>query len=70
MSNNVVALPYDDLAEASDEVDTSGADILDLMGDINQWCSEHGVNTDTKEYKHQAAVIMTQFQIILMSAKR
>lgn len=71
MSNNVVTLPFDDLAE----VDTAVAAqqqkeaVQEFMGDFTDWCENRGIDISTNEYRHQAAVIMTQIQIILMGAK-
>ena len=65
MGNNVVDLPYDDLAEL-DSVDQTKEDILFMMGEINEWVARRGVDINTTEYRHKAAVIMTQLQVILM----
>ncbi len=65
MSNNVVNVSFGEICEA-EEADIRGKNILDFMGTINDWCEEQAIDITTKQYKHQAAVIMTQLQIILM----
>ena len=71
MASNVVTLPYDDLSEADsvDDLSKLRKEVENFMGDINEWCEQRGVDIGTTEYKHQAAVIMTQLQIILMGTK-
>lgn len=68
MGNNVVSVPFGAAEEIEAELEDSRKkkDLIDFMGVITQWCSDRGVDTSTKEYKHQAAVIMTQLQIIVM----
>jgi hypothetical protein len=68
MSNNVVALPFDDLSE----LDVSGKqreDLLDFIGKLNDWCHSQGIDITTKEYRHQAAVIMTVLQGLQMKVQ-
>lgn len=69
--NNIVNLPFEDFAELEEFARLSAGKeaIVDFMGDITEWCENQGVDVSTNEYKHQAAVIMTQLQIILMGAK-
>lgn len=71
MGNNVVSLPYEDLAEIDVEVVKSArnAALEEFMVTINDWCEDRGIDVSTTEYRHQAAVIMTQLQIIMMGIK-
>ncbi len=66
--SNVYSLPYDDLAEP--DTDQQGADIIDYMIELGDWCEARGVDTSSIEYRHQASVIMSQLQVILMSKER
>ncbi len=63
MSDNVVRLSYND-----DNHSAEG--ITDFMEEISDFCEAYDVDTSTTEYKHQAAIIMTQLQIILMGANK
>ena len=71
MSNNVVSLPFEDLSELDSISQALGQKraVEEFMGEINEWIEAQGVDISTNEYRHQAAVIMTQLQVILMGAK-
>lgn len=71
MSNNVLNLPFEDLAELDEAVTAQNRKqaVESMMVEINGWCESQGVDIHTTEYRHQAAVIMTQLQVILMGAK-
>jgi hypothetical protein len=72
MSNNVFQLPFDDLAEIDAQTDCQKKKqaVESFMQEINGWCEGQGVDITTKEYRHQAAVIMTQLQVILMGMNK
>lgn len=69
--NNVVKLPFGEDTEIDEELTKLNRKkaVESFMGDINSWCETQGVDITTIEYRHQAAVIMTQLQVILMGAK-
>ncbi len=69
--NNVFTLPFEDLAELNDDDIINQRKVLvsEEMGRINDFCESQGIDISTNEYRHQAAIIMTQLQIILMGIK-
>lgn len=72
MNNNVVSLPIDEVEEIDGAMIRSSqrAEITNFVIDtVYPWCESRGVDTSTEEFKHQAAVIVTQLQIILMGTK-
>ena len=60
--SNVLRVPFGDL---SDETTTSVDPVNGFMEEVNDFCELNGVDTSTAEYRHKAAVIMTQLQVIL-----
>ena len=71
MGNNVVNLPFEDMAEADAILAKSerSTALQEFMVTINDWCEHQGIDVESIEYRHQAAVIMTQLQIIMMGVK-
>lgn len=72
MGNNVVSLPFEEIAEVDHELAKRSRRqaVEQFMGEVNEWCESQGIDISTDEYRHQAAVIMTQLQIILMKEKK
>lgn len=73
MSNNVVSLPFEDFEEADEAVKVLGRrqKIMDfVVNEVYPFCEAEGIDTTTEEFKHQAAVIVTQLQIIMMKANK
>lgn len=58
MASNIFKLPFEEELEITDP-------IPDFMVRVTEFCEENGVDVSTSEYKHKAAVIMTQLQVIL-----
>jgi hypothetical protein len=72
MNNNVVSLPFDEIEEVDGAmIRTSERAAVNefVIDNIIPWCEQKGIDISTEEFKHQAAVIVTQLQIILMGKK-